>query len=774
MNQQWQTLLTQCREEDKNMSWRPQFFRLTEARDQQNLAVLLQSEAGIKVFDSLPTQLRDLIRTRHPAHKFSAQELDRMTCEYLHGWKPEEYGVWVYYPWSKRLVHLLDEAEFVELRTNRNHYKITPHEQTALATKRIGVVGLSVGQSVAVTMALERSFGELRLADFDTLDLSNLNRLRAGVHHLTVPKVYVTAREIAEIDPFLKVTCFPAGVTEENYEEFLLAGGKLDVLVEECDSLDVKVQLRYEARRYGIPVVMDTSDRGLIDVERFDLEPTRPIFHGLVGDLNPTCLRGLTTEEKVPYVLQIIGADTMSTRLRASLIEVEQTISTWPQLASSVAHGGAAAADVVRRICLGQMRSSGRYFADLETIIADAPEKEAPPQITIPKPERIPVEQMKALACAGNESDAAVHTSFVSDADLIRRLVGDAILAPSGGNSQPWQWLWDGRELHLFLDRSRSSLLDFDYGGSMVGLGAATENLLLSAHTAGLSVCLTSFPVAASEEYVARFRFLSTPDQSSEMRWRDDLYKSLALRCTNRQLATRQPLAAETLARMTEAVHSIPGAAVQWLQQDDELEEVGQLLGAGDRLRMIEQAFYQELMSELRWTPAEAAATRDGIELRTLALSPSDEAGVQISSNAAAMALICEWQGGRNLEKMARKAIAATSAVGLITMPTSDQKAYWQGGRAVERGWLAATAMNLAFHPMTALPYLFARFLRGDRSVFSPATQNELAELRTRYLRLFKLAVDDAEVMLFRVSVAESVNVKSLRREMEDVLTLTD
>ncbi|MBL8206842.1 MAG: Rv1355c family protein [Blastocatellia bacterium] len=772
MSRYWQALLAQHREEDTTVSWRPQFFRLTEVKDQQSLPALLQADPGIQVFDSLPTQLRDLLRTRHPSYKLSAQELEAMTREYLRGWKPEEYGVWVYYPWSKRLVHLLDEAEFVELRTNRNHYKITPEEQAALANKRIGVVGLSVGQSVAVTMALERSFGELRLADFDTLDLSNLNRLRAGVHHLTVPKVYVTAREIAEIDPFLKVTCFPAGVTEENYGEFLLAGGKLDVLVEECDSLDVKVQLRYEARRHGIPVVMDTSDRGLLDVERFDLEPDRPIFRGLVGDLNPERLRGLTTEEKVPYVLQIIGADTMSTRLRASLIEVEQTISTWPQLASSVAHGGAAAADVVRRICLGQMRSSGRYFADLESLIADEPKKDAPPQITSAKPQEITVEQMRALACAGNESTANVYTSFAPDDELIRRLIGDAILAPSGGNSQPWQWLWDGRELHLFLDRSRSSLLDFGYGGSMVGLGAATENLLLSAHAAGLSVRLTAFPVEANEEYVARFRFLPAPDQSSEMRWRDDLYKSLALRCTNRQLNTRQALSSEALASLTEAVHSIPGAAVQWLQQDDELEEVGQLLGAGDRLRMMEEAFYQELMSELRWTPTEAQATRDGIELRTLALSSSDEAGVRISSNVAAMALVRQWHGGRNLEKIARKAIAATSAVGLITMPTSVQRSYWQGGRAVERCWLTATGMNLAFHPMTALPYMFARLLRGDETAFSPETQQELYDLRARCLRLFNVNTDDAEVMLFRVSVANDVSVKSLRRQIGDVLTL--
>src|SRR5690606_25672346 len=120
----------------------------------------------------------------------------------LAGADPYEYGVWVYYPWSHRLVHLLDEKEFVEVRTNRNQYKITPEEQALLATKKIGVIGLSVGQSIALSLAMERLFGELRLADFDVLELSNMNRIRAGAQDLGLSKVVVAAREIAEIDPY--------------------------------------------------------------------------------------------------------------------------------------------------------------------------------------------------------------------------------------------------------------------------------------------------------------------------------------------------------------------------------------------------------------------------------------------------------------------------------------------------------------------------------------------------------------------------------------------
>ncbi|NNV03791.1 Rv1355c family protein [Brevibacillus sp. MCWH] len=348
----------------------PLFFRLRQEDDRRRLQDLCRCQNDLVMLNPFRGQVEELIETRHPDRQFSREELQAAVDEYL-GDAPEEKGVWVYYPWRKTLVHLLDEEEFVFVRTNRNRNKITQQEQEVLARKAIGVIGLSVGQSLALTLAMERVCGEIRLADFDTLELSNLNRIRAGVHHLGMPKVIVTAREIAEIDPFLKVVCFADGVNEENLDRFLVEGGRLDILVDECDSLNMKILCRLKARELGIPVVMDTSDRGLLDVERFDLEPDRPILHGLVDGLDYDTLKGLSNQEKIPYVLRIVGGDAISARLRMSLLEVGKTVCTWPQLASSVTLGAAVGTDVCRRIALGQFRASGRFYVDLEQLIAD-------------------------------------------------------------------------------------------------------------------------------------------------------------------------------------------------------------------------------------------------------------------------------------------------------------------------------------------------------------------------------------------------------------------
>lgn len=352
-------------------NYKPDFFRLSDEEDAARLHELINVDQGIEVKDTLEGQLRELIKIRNPQQKPDEDTVQAEIKSLLGDKNIEEYGLWVYYPWQNCLIHILDEEEFIELRTARNIYKISPEERTVLRSKKIGVIGLSVGQSIALTLAMERVCGEIRLADFDEIELSNLNRLRVGLHNLGINKAIAAAREIAEIDPFIKVKCFTDGATEDNIDEFLTDGGQLDILVEECDSVEVKILGRIKAKAYGIPVVMDTNDKGMIDVERYDLTPDIPLLHGRINNnIDMETLKKMPHPEKINLILKMVDVDNLSERMQLSLQEIGKTISTWPQLASAVMLGGAAVTEVCRRILLNQFTSSGRYYINLEEIIA--------------------------------------------------------------------------------------------------------------------------------------------------------------------------------------------------------------------------------------------------------------------------------------------------------------------------------------------------------------------------------------------------------------------
>ena len=310
----------------------------------------LRADARIEFIDNVRQQLAGLQRLRPPP-------LPDVTAE------PTR---WAYYPWRRTVVSVLGPRAFRLVRLDRNRHLITVAELDRLGRLRIGVVGQSVGHAIAYTLAAQGLCGELRLTDFDDLELSNLNRVPASVFDLGVNKAVVCARRIAELDPYLSVTVVKTGITPQTVDEFL---DGLDIVIEECDSLDAKVLIRECARTRRLPVLMATSDRGLLDVERFDIEPSRPIMHGLLGDVDTARLANLSNKDKRPYVLRMIDATQVSSRMAASLIEVGKTLSTWPQLSSEVTLNASVVAEAVRRIGLREKLPSGRVRIDTAAML---------------------------------------------------------------------------------------------------------------------------------------------------------------------------------------------------------------------------------------------------------------------------------------------------------------------------------------------------------------------------------------------------------------------
>ncbi|WP_156307197.1 ThiF family adenylyltransferase [Sphingobacterium endophyticum] len=352
-----------------NLSYQPIFFDKSNPNDILKISELKENGSILFEFDEIERQLKDLFICRFPNFNANEEHFSNFIGSIANGKHFDEIGVWVFYPWKYSLVHLLDKQDFLEVRTNRNKQKITEEEQQILESKTLGIIGLSVGQSVALTIALERGCGRMKLADYDTLDLSNLNRLRTGVFNIGVSKVILAAREIAEIDPYMEVEVFPEGITDDNMNNFLQGDHKLNLLIEVCDNFEVKVESRIKARELNIPVIMETNDRGMLDVERFDLNPTMPIFHGLAGDLNIKDVKSLDSISRMGLLMKIVNAKDLSERMKNSLPEIGKSLKSWPQLASEVVLGGGITAWASRKLLLGYPLNSGRVYVDIEKIM---------------------------------------------------------------------------------------------------------------------------------------------------------------------------------------------------------------------------------------------------------------------------------------------------------------------------------------------------------------------------------------------------------------------
>jgi molybdopterin/thiamine biosynthesis adenylyltransferase len=639
-----------------------------------------------------------------------------------------EPGRWAYYAWRRTVVAVLGPRGFRAVRLDRNRNNITATEQDKLGALRIGVAGLSVGHVIAHTLAAQGLCGRLRLADFDHLELSNLNRVPATVFDLGLNKAQVAARRVAELDPYLPVEVFDAGLTLSNVDEFV---DGLDIVIEECDALDMKAALRLAARARGIPVLMATSDRGLVDVERFDHEPQRPILHGLLGELDLGLLPGMSSSEKVRHVLRHLEAERLSPRGAASLIEVDRSLSTWPQLASDVMLGASVLAEAVRRIGLGEELRSGRVRVDISSALSQITEPDAAQDPLAPQ------ERHEAPVPRGTPDIVAAA----------------AIRAPSGGNVQPWCLRAAPADITIEIDVQHNSTMDVGFRGSAVALGAAVMNarIAAAAHQALGPVSLDDHAEGSPLRAVVTLTDGTDPDLAG-------LYQPMLARETNRRRGTPEPIDTATIDALTAAARR-EGARLRVLTSRADIARAATILAASDRTRYLTPRLHQDMVSELRW-PGDLNPDT-GIDVLSLELEAGEFAVLDILRRPDVMAHLADWDAGSALGEDTRDRILASSALAVITVPGHALGDYAKGGAAVELVWIIAQQRELSVQPVSPV-FLYAHD-RAEIDELSTTFADQLAQLQREFRRLADVPDEESIALVLRFAVGPPASVKSRR-----------
>ncbi len=365
-------IATIAQEREKSLGdSRPMIFDLRKSKDRKTVMSLFQKKLITEVIDDFADQKKELGMVKKPASITHAALSGKAVSDRVF----LAEGVWVYYPWQRCLVHILDKREYHMVRTSRNFNLILPREQRAFEKFRIGIAGLNVGNPGAICIALLGGGWDIKLADNDVLSLSNLNRFRAGLPDLGVNKAVLSARQIYEINPFARISVFPNGVSPDTIDDFL-GEPKVDLLIEEMDNLKLKIAVRERARTMKIPVLMVTGNgpNVIIDVERFDQNPRLPL---LSGHLSSRVIKGIqgiapgkgTMRERVLLARDFMGVRHLHERLPKAFLLVGSRLAGIPQIAESSFLRGAALCYFARQIAVGARVPSGRYILQMDSII---------------------------------------------------------------------------------------------------------------------------------------------------------------------------------------------------------------------------------------------------------------------------------------------------------------------------------------------------------------------------------------------------------------------
>ena len=141
----------------------------------------------------------------------------------------------------------------MEERYIRNLGALTEQECAVLRTKTVFVAGCGGLGGYLIEMLLRIGVGEIRAADGDVFEASNLNRqLLSSPSALGQPKAEAAASRASLVNPDVRFVPIPQFVTEENAAE-LIRG--CDAVLDALDSIQARRILARACAEAGIPMI---------------------------------------------------------------------------------------------------------------------------------------------------------------------------------------------------------------------------------------------------------------------------------------------------------------------------------------------------------------------------------------------------------------------------------------------------------------------------------------------------------------------------------------
>ena len=172
-----------------------------------------------------------------------------------------------------------------------------------LGQKCVLVIGCG-GVGGYVCEALARSnIGRLIIADFDVVDVTNINRQIIALEStIGQKKVDVLEKRLKDINPNLYVVKIDSFIGVDNIE--VLFKDKLDYLVDACDSIKTKLALIDECLKRKIPFVSSMGTGNKLDPTKLDVVDIRKT----VNDPLARIIRKYVKDKKIKDKVMVLSS----------------------------------------------------------------------------------------------------------------------------------------------------------------------------------------------------------------------------------------------------------------------------------------------------------------------------------------------------------------------------------------------------------------------------------------------------------------------------------
>ena len=345
--------------------------------------------------------------------------------------------------------------------------------------------------------------------------------------------------------------------------------------------------------------------------------------------------------------------------------------------------------------------------------------------------------------------------------DKIIQLLGYAINAPSGGNSQPWTFKIEDNKLIIFSHPEKDNpVLNFRSRGTLIAQGALIENIVIAASQHGLEA-MVNIAKDPNDQAIAEITF---NDSNSPP---DPLYASIPTRSTNRKQYEDKSIPEEVLVDISKAANALGGAMVRTSFTDDKNKMIiaGKAVSNNEIIMLENKLLHDLFFKEVTWNSREEKIRGgSGLYIKTLELKKPQEIVFRIIKHWPMMSILKKIGLAKFIAFENSKIYRTGGATWAISVNESSHGSFVTVGRVLERIWLSCAKEGISLQLMTGILFMHQKIMAGQTDMFSPEHINLINESYNQISSVFDIK-DGIVTLMFRTGYSEKPSSFSYKKE---------
>lgn len=190
-------------------------------------------------------------------------------------------------------------------------YLLAGDKVLSVGKLNILIIGLGGVGSYTLESLARMGVGNFTIVDYDTVDVSNINRQIYALHStIGEKKVDVAKRRVLDISPTTNVNIIDTKITLENIDKLML--GSYDYVVDACDSVEIKKELIKLCKEKNQKLIssmgtankLDPTKLKITDLSKTNYDPIAKVLRKYVKDNHIKGKITVVSSDEVPFKLQ--------------------------------------------------------------------------------------------------------------------------------------------------------------------------------------------------------------------------------------------------------------------------------------------------------------------------------------------------------------------------------------------------------------------------------------------------------------------------------------